>query len=393
MAASKIRRSERLRLKGSQRKNGFDRWRFVVNGASRVSGEEKSFFIEFYTVNPALSPKECILGFKNRFNKSAEDFQYVLAGTDSARNFESQVFVTPSFLMVRAGALCRGGIHMNSYYPAEHLLVKDREHIISISPKNESGCILTENYTAGSVKVTKADLTEHPEMLGAAGSLSWKLRFSRPVSFSPDYHGKDTHWACLGGKADFAGSIVFNGEEFLVSPKNSFGYYDKNWGRDFSSPYFHLSSSNITSAISGKLLERSAFAAQGEYRDKLSVLISVEGKNIEFHADRMKKFSVSYDCQETAGTEDEGLTLHWSVSVHDRRHVVDIDVFCSTKDMFLRDFESPGGGRKIMRVLAGGNGTGRIKIYKKMKKSLELIEQAEIAKCVCEYGNLETAEK
>lgn len=393
MAASKIRRNERLRLKGSLRKSGFDRWRFVVNGASRVSGEEKAFFIEFYTVNPALSPDECVLGFKNRFNKSAEDFQYVLAGTDSARSLESQVFVTPSFLMVRAGVLARGGVYMNSYYPAEALLAKDKEHIISVSPKTEGGCILTENYTAGSVKVTKADLTEHPEFLGGTGALSWKLRFSRPVSFSPDYHGKDTHWACMGGKADFAGSVVFNGEEFLVSPKNSFGYYDKNWGRDFSSPYFHLSSSNITSAISGKLLERSAFAAQGEYRDKLSVLISIEGKNIEFHADRLKKFSVSYDCQETAGAEDEGLKLHWSVSVHDRRHVVDIDIFCSTKDMFLRDFESPCGGRKVMRVLAGGNGTGRIKIYRKMKKSLELIEQADIAKCVCEYGNLETAEK
>ena len=70
-----------------------------------------------------------------------------------------------------------------------------------------------------------------------------------------------------------------------------------------------------------------------------------------------------------------------------------IDIFCNTKDMSLRDFESPAGGRKVMRILASGSGTGKFKLYKKMKKNLELLEQAEILKCICEYGNLETAEK
>ena len=56
MAAKKICRNEKLQLKGSLKKNGFDRWRLVTNAVSSVSGEEKTFFIEFYAVNPALSP-------------------------------------------------------------------------------------------------------------------------------------------------------------------------------------------------------------------------------------------------------------------------------------------------------------------------------------------------
>lgn len=83
----KICRNEKLQLKGSLKKNGFDRWRLVTNAVSSVSGEEKTFFIEFYAVNPALSSKECVLGFKNRFNKSTEDFQYVLPGSETAKKF------------------------------------------------------------------------------------------------------------------------------------------------------------------------------------------------------------------------------------------------------------------------------------------------------------------
>jgi hypothetical protein len=393
MASSKIRRKEKFKLKGSLKKNGFDRWRLVTNGISTISGEEKTFLIEFYAVNPSVSPKDCVLGFKNRFDKSTEDFQYVLAGSDSAKNFQSQTFVIPSFLLFRAGVLSRGGVHVNSYFPCENLFSKSKEKILSAEGTGGTNFVLTDDHTEGSVKVTKVDLTEHPEFLGGAGSFSWDLRFDKSIFFEPDYHSKNVCWAVLGGKTNCSGKIIFNGEEYSVSFKKSFGYYDKNWGRDFATPYFHLSSCNLTSAISGCLLENSAFAVQGEFREKLSVLLSLDGKNIEFHADKFKKYSVSYDCQEINGNEDDGLSLHWTVSAHDRKYVLDIDVYCATKEMTLRDFESPGGGRKLMKVLAGGNGNGRLKLYKKMKKSLELIEQADIAKCLCEYGNLETAEK
>lgn len=124
MAAKKICRNEKLQLKGSLKKNGFDRWRLVTNAVNSVSGEEKTFFIEFYAVNPALSPKECVLGFKNRFNKSTEDFQYVLPGSETAKNFTSQTYVSPSFFMIKAGVLSASANQMNSYFPPEILSAK-----------------------------------------------------------------------------------------------------------------------------------------------------------------------------------------------------------------------------------------------------------------------------
>lgn len=99
-----------------------------------------------------------------------------------------------------------------------------------------------------------------------------------------------------------------------------------------------------------------------------------------------------YDCQEITD-DDMGAKLHWSCSVSNKKYVIDIDVYCRTKDLFLRDYESPMGERKVMRILSSGTGVGKLKLYKVVKKSLELVEQAEVSKCVCEYGNLEKSEE
>ena len=90
MVAQKNTSNERYMLKGSLRKNGFDRWRLVTVGREAESGEERVFFIEFYVVNPLLSPEECILGFKSRIHTTEEDLHAALAGTASAKKLKSE---------------------------------------------------------------------------------------------------------------------------------------------------------------------------------------------------------------------------------------------------------------------------------------------------------------
>lgn len=390
MVSKKIRQNEKLRLKGVQRKCGFDRWRFVTNGVSSVTGEEKTVFIEFYCVNPVLSPKSPVLGFKNRYDTNmAADIQYALDGTEAAKNFNSQTLVNPSFFMIRAGSLSSVCRQYNNYYALDDVDLRNEDLILCVNGSDQDKkCLIGEDFTCGSVCVTEKDLVEHPEYMGNAGSMEWNLKFERAISFDHKYKSKDINWSVPGGKTDFSGKIIFNDEEFDIEPKKSFGYYDKNWGKDFSSPFFHLSSSFIKSQITGGILQNSSIAVQGEYKGRLSVLVCLEGKKIEFHADKKKKFTVIHDCQEITD-DDIGPKLHWSCSVNDKKYVIDIDVYCRTKDLFLRDYESPEGNRKVMRVLSSGTGRGKIKLYKIVKKSLELIEQAEISKCVCEYGNLE----
>ena len=79
--------------------------------------------------------------------------------------------------------------------------------------------------------------------------------------------------------------------------------------------------------------------------------------------------------------------------MHDRNTVMDIDIFCNTDDMFVRDYESPAGGRKVMKVLGGGTGSGELRLYHYVKKNLELIEHVTVTKAVCEFGNFEFPEK
>jgi len=390
MASIKKNRFNRYMLSGSLKKNGFDRWRFVCNGISTTTGEEKAFLIEFYYVNPSLSPQECVLGFKSRLVKSEENLQYALAGTQAAAA-PIEEFVHPSYLMVKAGCLSRGGKQVNAYFPSAHVQTGHKD-IVLRAGDGDSCCQITDKGTKGSVFVKYAELMEKPELLCNAGVIDWDLTFEHFVDATPSYIHKNMQWAVVSPDAAFTGKIHLDGEEFIVSPQTSCGYIDKNWGRDFPSPFFHLSSANLTSMITGKYMQKSCFAVQGEYNEKLSVFATLGDRIVEFSAAKNKKYIVTYECTETP-RDDEGVKVHWTVSVHNRNTVMDIDIFCNTDDMFVRDYESPAGGRKVMKVLGGGTGSGELRLYHYVKKNLELIEHVTVTKAVCEFGNFEFPEK
>lgn len=393
MTAKKISRNNEYKLRGSLRKNGFDRWRLVMSGFSTTTGEERTFLIEFYIVNPSLSPKECVLSFKSRLAKTEADLQYALAGTSSAATASEEIIEQPSFCMVKAGYYGAGGKQVNAYFPSNNVEFGKREFLVRAGGTKDDSCVLACDMTRGSVCATYSQLNEKPELLCNAGSMDWNLKFDIEKEFLPDYGKKGLNWAPLGGYAVFSGVIHVDGEEFQVVPKSSFGYIDKNWGRDFTSPFFHLSSSNLTSNITGRHLDKSCFVVQGEYNERLSFYAVLDEREIIFPADKGKKVLVTYECTEMPKNDEDNVKLHWTVSIHDRNVVADIDIFCNAGDMFVRDYESPAGGRKVLKVLGGGTGTGEIRIYRRVKKNLELVEHATVSNAICEFGNFEFPEK
>ncbi len=70
-------------------------------------------------------------------------------------------------------------------------------------------------------------------------------------------------WHAEGMKTLYTGEITVDGEKYIVDPQTCYGYADKNWGKDFTSPWVWLSSNNLTSKISGKKLENSVFDIGG----------------------------------------------------------------------------------------------------------------------------------
>lgn len=388
MNLRKVNRCKRYMLANSFKKNSFDRWRLVMNGFNTVTGADCTFFIEFYVLNPLLSHSECILGFKSRLEKAPEDLQYALAGTETGKTLLTEKDVRPSFVMIKVGRISKNGKQLNAYFPSDALKTNSDEYILKVGTSESNACVLTDFSTSGSVTVSKTDLIQQPELLCDSGSFAWNLRYTIEGSLMPNYASSGINWSCFGARTSFSGMILMDGEKYAVNTTTSYGYFDKNWGKDFSNPFFHLSSNNLTSNISGKKLLYSCFAIQGVYNKRLSLLSMLEDKKIEFHAGGRKKYSIVYDFSETV-PDDDGVKLHWTVSINDRKHVVDVDVFCKAESMIVREYECPEGGRKMLKVLSGATGTGELKLYRKVKKNLELIEDVHIANCLCEYGNIE----
>ena len=120
-STTKISNDYKFGLTGAKKKLGINNWRFVFNAVNTSTGAEQMFYIEFEMLNPWTSSDAVQLGFKPRVNISAEDLQYALAGTDSAKNLSTEAIVQPSYCAVRVGSFGKEGKQFCSYYPAKQV--------------------------------------------------------------------------------------------------------------------------------------------------------------------------------------------------------------------------------------------------------------------------------
>ncbi|MBB5225481.1 hypothetical protein DYE50_03525 [Treponema ruminis] len=388
MAKSKInKRFDQYILRGKLRQEGFERWRYVFTAMSKLNGRERKFFIELYIVNPAISPKVAVISQKSRLAISEADLQYALAGTESASHANDEIDVKPSYVLVKAGIYGEDGKQMNKFYASSQFsYVKNTENF------KVGDCLFSSKGLSGSILVTAQDLRVKPELLCNVGSMDWDLKFERAIENSPLYDRKNYLWIPIGLKTLFSGSIHVDNQEFVVLPKSSNGYIDKSWGERLNSPYFHISSSNLTSIISGRQMMNSCFALEGEFNGKLCSVVDLEGEKYCVENRKIfKKDVIIHDCSQLSDNL-EGERVHWSVSIHKGKYVVDIDIYCRGKEMFVRDYEMPQGKRCLLKVL-GGTGKGEIRVYKKVRKNLELLEHANINDAICEFGQTEEVGK
>ena len=384
MENSKIsKRFDQYILRGKLRQEGFERWRYVFSAVSKITGNERKFFIELYIVNPAISPKVAVISQKSRLAISEADLQYALAGTESAAHANDEIDVKPSYVLVKAGIFGEGGKQINKFYSSAQAA------FIKGSGKFKVGeCIFGTKELAGSVLVTAQDLRVRPELLCNAGVMDWDLKFERTIENPPLYNRKNILWIPIGAKTLFSGSVHFDNQEYVVLPQTANGYIDKTWGDQLNSPYFHISSSKLMSIISGRQLLNSCFVLEGEFDGKLCAIINFDGEKYIIQNKKIfKKDVIIHDCSRIVDNA-EGEKVHWSVSIHNGKFVIDIDLYCKEKELFVRDYEIPQGRRSLLKVL-GGIGNGEIRVYKKIRKNLELLEHANINDAICEFGQTE----
>lgn len=359
-------------LKGPLAARGYDWWWHNFTGYNRKTGEEKTFFVEYFVCNPALGREMPVLGQlpKNR-----------------------AIHRKPSYALIKAGAWGRDGKQIHNFYPISRLSHGDT--ILNIRIGN---CLLTETRLTGRCSVTREEADGHPEYMCDAGTMEWDLRINKEIAYHVSYGASDLFrklnafemfWHAEGIKTGYGGTVILDGEVYDVVPGKSYGYADKNWGRDFTSPWLWLSSCDLTSRISGRKLKNSAVELGGgspkvfgaALDRKLLGGIYYEGKMYDYN------FSKFWTGAQTAFRFYEGEHFHtWKVRAVNRESEMEMIVKCPREEMLLIHYESPDGEKRHNRLWNGGTGEGRIRLYKRQGNRRSLIDDIEIRHTGCEYG-------
>lgn len=375
MNKSDIRRNLYM-LKGSLAKNGYDWWWHSFTGYHRESGEPRTFFIEYFVCNPALGGDIAVLG---QLPQNKHDG------------------VKPSYAMVKVGVWGKGARQINNFYPISQFSSEKKRLNIKMGM-----CTLTEHHMTGSCMVTQQQSEEHPEYMSDVGEMSWNISINKKIAYHVGYGAStffrainafEMFWHAEGIKTEYAGEVIFEGEPYDIIADKSYGYADKNWGADFTSPWLWISSCNMRSLLSGNILHNSAIEFGGgrpkiygcSLDRKLLGGLYYEGQMYDYNFTKFwtrskVKFSFSEGTLENA----------WNIEAQNRNSVMELSLACPADEMLFINYESPNGQKLHNRLWNGGTGYGTIKLYRKQGKEKILVDHIEIRNIGCEYGEYAT---
>ena len=360
-------------LHGPLAHQGYDWWWHSFTAQDEETGEDKAFFIEFFTCNPALGEEEPVFGQLPE-NKAAGK--------------------KPSYLMVKAGTWGVDRVQLHRFFGWEKVtLHKGVPYRIEAAD-----CLACETALQGSICITEEEAAAHPEWLCGVGNMRWDLQLDKQIAFNVGYGASKPlreaeafamYWHAEGMKTAYSGTVEYNGRRYRVSPEKSFGYADKNWGRDFTSPWVWLSSNDLRSRISGKVLSDSVFDIGGgrpkiyfvPLDRRLLGVMYYEGKEYDFNFSHVwLNVKTDFTFEEK---EDE---VVWQVRQENSHAVMETEVRCRKDHMLFVNYEAPDGEKRHNHLFNGGDGTGLIRLYEKENGALTLIDEIEAAHIGCEYG-------
>ncbi len=359
-------------LKGPLATQGYDWWWHNFTGYSRKTGEEKSFFIEYYVCNPALSRNTPILGQLPR-NRAVNR--------------------RPSYALIKAGVWGTGAKQIHNFYPISEFTSSDTFLNVRIG-----NCLLTETRMDGKCRVTEEEAKAHPEYMCDAGTMEWDLSINKKISYHVGYGASrifrelnafEMFWHAEGIKTEYSGEVILDGEIYDVFPEKSYGYADKNWGQDFTSPWLWISSCDLKSRISGRTLANSAVEFGGgrpkvfgiPMERKLLGGLYYEGKMYDYN------FSRFWTGAKTIYKFEEGKSTNtWRVKAVNKDSELELVLKCPKEEMLLINYEAPNGKKLHNQLWNGGTGYGRIKLYEKYNGRRILIDEIEMRHTGCEYG-------
>lgn len=364
-------------LTGSFRKKGYDWWWHSFTAINKETKEEKVFFAEFFLINPALGKDEPVLG-QLKENKEKG--------------------IRPSYMMVKCGTWGNDARQLHRFYGINKVKVSMGVPF-SVEAKD---CYLDNNNLRLKVDVKEEDVKKHPEWMCQSGSITMDLKAEKVITYNVGYGASgifralkayEMYWHAEGIKTLYSGTVTLDGVEYEVLKDKSYGYQDKNWGSNFTTPWVWLSSNCLKSNITGKVLTNSAFEIGGgkpkvfgiSLDRKLLGCMYYEGLEMEFNFSKFWTGSkTEFDC----GVKDD--LMVWHVKQETKKYVMVTDITCKTNEMLLVNYEDPNGEKKHNHLYNGGTGVGRIQIFKKKGKERILIDDISATHIGCEYGEFDS---
>ncbi len=359
-------------LKGPLAKKGYDWWWHKFTAYNKKTGKPKGFFIEYYICNPARGKKQPVLG-------------------QQQNNKERGIF--PSYAMIKVGCWGKNAKQIHNFYSIENFTNHTSKLNIEIGP-----CTLSETAIKGICRLSELDAQLHPEYMSNYGTMSWDLTVNKKIAYNVGYGASplfrflnafEMFWHAEGMKTEYSGQITFDNEEYEVIPEKSYGYADKNWGSDFTSPWLWISSCNLKSFITGKQLKNSVLEIGGgnpkiyglSLGKKLLGGLYYEGTSYDYN---FSKFWTKSNMIFSFISQDEFNI--WTVTAKNRYSRMEIILKCPKNEMIFIQYEAPNGKKRHNHLWNGGTGIGEIKLYHTTKEKQTLIDYIEFKNAGCEYG-------
>lgn len=372
MNQSDVSRNYYMLEEGPLSRQGYDWWWHNFTAYHKETGKAKAFFIEYYIVNPALGEQEPVFG-----------------------QLEQNILMSkkPSYAMIKVGSWGEEPKQIHNFYPISEFAAKKDPLFVRIGD-----CSLSETSMKGSCNLSEEEAGNHPEYMSDAGSMSWDLKVQKKIPFhvglgASKFFRKlnafEMFWHAEGIKTEYEGTVIYQGEEYLVIPEKSFGYADKNWGKDYTSPWLWISSCNMKSLFTGRQLTNSAIEFGGgrpkafgiDLGNKILGCLHYEGKEYEYN------FARFWTGAKVEFKFHEGKKEHvWKVKARNHHSYLTLTLRCKKDEMLLIQYEAPNGKKLHNRLWNGGTGYGELKLYHTYNKTKTLIDHIAFENTGCEYG-------
>lgn len=337
-------------LSENMRNDGYDWWWHCFYAKNNTTGESRPFFIEYYIINPGLGGDEPIFGQLGN-NK-------------------------PSYVMIKAGTWGKDARQIHNFYGTN----KFNASADLMDIKIDDGQIIgTDTRLVGSVSLSHEECDAHPEYMSQPGTMSWDLKVDKKSVYSVGYGNSELFrnleaftmfWHIHGLKAEFEGKVMYNNEEYEVIKGESYGYQDKNFGKDYTNPWLWLACNNFKDEKGNSV--DAAFDMGGGNPEAFGIslgtkilgVLLMDGKYYEYNFTKvLEKIRIRWG----GGVDHENNKIHWKIDAKNyiMRHRIVVDFSNPLDWCFKVNYENPRGEWNHKNCYNGGHAEGTIKVFRR----------------------------